>query len=320
MIRNFLIGIITVFLAAVLAAGLLITGRQDSAKAAELESINTKLRKNGYVISDLEEELAAIEKKIEDESACPATQQLILLDLTPEMVESLAPMITGNGGVGILALSEGKFPGDEGMITQERFNALVDQGFTVCYYWTGEGEFPVWLFNMLERSLTDGLPLPEAVLFDEGTFLPGMEPFLRANNITCVCTIGGEETDDYRASYSDIWKVSAKAWDHEGAEEELAAIVSEGGNGAYVFGGRFEAEAPFKSAGKKFDSDKEYGELLLTTDFMTARKLHKEAYEIRQDLIEENREHTAELEEQLEEARQTKAQLERGISDVVRKK
>ena len=79
MIRNIFIGIITVFLAAVLAAGLLITGRQDSAKAAELESINTKLRKNGYVISDLEEELAAIEKKIEDESACPATQQLILL-------------------------------------------------------------------------------------------------------------------------------------------------------------------------------------------------------------------------------------------------
>lgn len=152
--------------------------------------------------------------------------ELIVLGADPRILSEIVPLIREHSTApASFAFSETDFPGLPGKMEVQDYRSLKKEGWTACLYWGGDeapdragdagagregdvkldragnvdsdwdesGNLDRWLGTMEARFREIGEPLPEAILFAEGSYDPALDPVLAEHGITIAVHHGENE-------------------------------------------------------------------------------------------------------------------------------
>lgn len=149
--------------------------------------------------------------------------ELIVLGADPSILSDIVPRIRDySAAAGTFAFSDKDFPGLPGKFGVQEYLNLKKEGWSACLYWDGTQDLDHWLSAMEEQFRKVGEPLPEAVVFAEGSYAAALEPVLEAYGICiavhhgesgfplmCGADMAAEGTDPGDGKEHDIWHPGA---------------------------------------------------------------------------------------------------------------
>ena len=238
-LRRNLFLILSVVLTVILTAMAWQTWRVERLQAKRLAELNEEAEPLERERENLWRELSSLQRDAEREPLPPAAEQLLVTELDEDLYTRLYPLMRDRDLHGILALSREQLPGQEGKISFEEFNELLEKGWTLCLSFPG-GDFDDWYDAMSDWLEDLSLPRPEAVYFPEWD--PTLVDKLRTYGFTIAIQQESEqiqlEGDEEAALilYVRPWNdeddegaariLYARPWNDEGDEGEVRILYA----------------------------------------------------------------------------------------------
>lgn len=218
------------FLAACLVAGIVLSQRNEQAKAEELERINQQLAPLYTRKLELEAELKQLEDTTAAQLSGMGTLSLVLTDVNSAFLEQAAPALEQAEIPAVLALSPERLPDGEGCITLSDFNRYMDEdGWDYCLVWDGTEEFGSWYDTMAQRLEALELDMPKAVYCAGGSYTAAMEAAAKEKGIDTIVHSGEENFSLVETQVGEIWRPGALGWLTQATRNRLdQAVVSYG--------------------------------------------------------------------------------------------
>lgn len=217
-------------------------------------------------------------QELEERSFCPATEQLLFLELDPRLMTEALPAMLSREIPGVLGLYEGNFPGDAGRISREDFDQLMAAGWGLCLVYDGGEDFAAWNEQIGPKLAAAGIARPTAVYFPEGAYRSDWEQALLDAGFT-VAVHHGESFLPLIAGDAEegLWRTGSHPWNYTGIREQIREVVQKRGEHCFTVRfseGREEFEAgAFENMLVFIQPFLEAGELQVT-GFPLARELH----------------------------------------------
>ncbi len=204
----------------------------------EEETRDLQVRKQNLLV-----EYANVEKYYLRKIADGSFTGVIVTELNPQLYNDIFPMfLRKTSGAfreikifGYMALYEGNMPGDEGCITREQFDDMVDAGWRYVLYWDGEGDLQEYIPRMRERFSEEGLTFPNALMFKGMTYSLDYDEYLKSEGIVHALHHGEDELPFIEKNVTgDVWHPGVVGWNMRGyANAMLNEILGDGGAGFY---------------------------------------------------------------------------------------
>ena len=306
MIRKIL-PIVTIVLAVGLFAFIWGVQKQENKKAVEHEKIYEQRRPLAVKEEQLEQKLEELENTYEKSKSPNAVTQIIFTEMDEQVYSLCYPIMQEYEYIGILALSPTEFPGEEGCMTVEQFQELVDAGWKICITWQSDDRENNWLVNLKNKMTVLGIEQGQTLYFPQGTYHADVDETIQELGFSIAIISKAEEEAPLQLQYEEgVWHVGAVGLMSSKPRLWLREAVAQDANVAFLVGFQLETELynerSFRSMLNCFD-EYEATEELVITDVDAA----KEYYHTRSAGI------SPELESQYQ---QEKAALEAELADV----
>ena len=249
-----------------------------------------------------------LEREYYDQDLGQATEQLLFLELDPLLMEEVFPKLQERQITGVLGLYADNFPGDEGKLSPEELQNLLDAGWEICLVYQEGESFSAWDKAMTERLRREGLSKPETLYFPENSYDPTLEAQILSCGYRTVVQFGKNRMKTQDGNAADgLWFIGADPWNYAGVKDSLTDLVRTGGEHCYTVrfsAGREEYETiPFVNM-LDFVETFRKNESLVITGFARAWELH-DSNQNRQKAAEEAwRQEDRELQQQIMELNQ----------------
>ncbi len=192
------------------------------------EQMNEQLLPIQNEIYELRKELTDLEMRYVNEKKQYATVQLLFTAPMAEIYTTCYQFMKAYDYVGIIAVSEEYFPGNEGCITAYEAELLGKAGWQFCMRYDG-GSFDA-LKTKAEES---GFTLLNAVYFMNGSFDPNLEII---REMDYVIHHGEHNTPLITSDKDERWYLGAMGWYIVGVSNVLNETVEDHANIVYTIG------------------------------------------------------------------------------------
>lgn len=297
-------------MAAVLLAGALVFFIwQEKAAEREKETVYVEMEKELRPLElekrKLRQELDDLEKVYDEESQGMASLILLFADIDRTVYTEIFPKMKEYGFIGVLALSGEQIPGQEGCISKEQFDELMEAGWQCCTKWERNMTAREWKESVDKLVAETGITRPSAVYFPQGAYDSKLDNYLSSQGITIVVHHGEEGLSlTLPENGETLWHPGAIPWHQDGSRWELSGVVTERGNMVFVTG-LDSTEEEYSESGyiSMLEDAKGYCESgeLMVTDLKTACEYRGNLEDSQEGLSQNFEEKKAELDEQIEE-------------------
>jgi len=208
--------------------------REILRKAAELEK---ELGPLEVERNRLQQELISLKKDHKDALEGDGSIVLLFTDLSEAVYTDIFPKMKGYGFTGMLAVSALQYPGQEGCMSTEQFQSLLNAGWSCCLKWDADAEPREWFKSCEEIIRITGIGEPNAVYFPADAYDSGKDSFLAGKGFG-IAVHHGEEGLSLIASEAEegLWHSGAMGWNQSGAEPMLEEAAVQGGNLVFTVG------------------------------------------------------------------------------------
>ncbi len=213
-----------------------------------------------------------------------ATAEYLILDLDERLYSEVYEIMKPRDIPGVMLLGR-QWPGDKDCITEEEFEALLDDGWSYVLCWSEEED---WLEDAQEHLDDLELDLPEALFFPDGTF--SQEAAEEAEDFSIFIHHGEEDVD----SGDGAWYLDISAWNYSGVRRDTRTVVEQAENRAFEVSLSEDGDSAY--AEKAFVNCMDNIEAYVEEDSLTVTGFEA-ALELRREEEERNAEITAQAEE-----------------------
>ena len=141
------------------------TSREEEKQVVKQEQEETKRRPLVVKKQELEKKLNDLNKNHEAEKMPRGTAQIIFTGLEADVYNICYPIMKRFEYTGILALSLTQLPGMEGLMTEEQFQELIHEGWTICIKWDAEKPANSWWPKLQQQMQQLGVQQCASVYF-----------------------------------------------------------------------------------------------------------------------------------------------------------
>ena len=200
-------------------------------------------------------EIQMIERQYTKGLPAGAYLNFAMVNLQPEIATSLFPVFdklaeedaTSPVISGTLCLSPTDLPGLAGKMPREDFDMLISEGWsTAVMVKPGDtADLVAYLAEMRALLSERGIPVPETLYFDQGSYKTELDGIILAEGFTTAIHYGGDPAESPfligRDTDADVWRIGATGWSgipgSSSIYESSTAALDElcGGKGALVF-------------------------------------------------------------------------------------
>ena len=180
----------------------------------------------------LEVELANIEKVVYDSLEDGSYIGLVFSEIDAKLYELFLHHFKNKLSFsGMLCISDGAMPGDEGLIGYSQYLEMTAFGWQTAVYWDGEGELPLYLLTVRALCEMRGVAFPETVVFAPGTYTAAYDTVLSAHGIKNAIHHGEESRKLIEKGVEgEIWHPGALGWNTLGfSNAMLVEVINHGG-------------------------------------------------------------------------------------------
>lgn len=280
--------------------------REEEKQVATLDKAETEKRPLVVQKQELEQKLIDLNKDYEAKNLPRGTTQVIFTGLEADVYNRCYPVMKRFEYTGILALSLTQLPGMEGLMTEEQFQELIQEGWTICIKWDAEKPANSWWPKLQKQMQQLGVQQCSAVYFTTGTYSSKLDAQIVDMGFSVVVHHGENGSLIQLNDEEGLWHLGAVGLMGEKPKLRLMEAIAQKGNIAYLVGFAVEDELynerSFVSMLSYFDAHEANQELLVSN--IEATRQH---YRDRLAVYEQERE---------EEYKQAKAVIEEEIAAV----
>lgn len=250
---------------------------------------------------ELQEQLESLENEYEENTKSQATVELLFTQADKELYTELFPEMKKNGIVGIIALSLDELPNMEGNIIRREFEEMLNEGWSYCLRWNGEGELKSFLNEMEDTFYNISLTMPKAIYFEPGTYSSSYSEILEAHGFNTAVHHGEENLPIIvSGGENEIWEIGAYSFEADDSLDYLEDVRENKGNCVCAVSGQdgLDIYEMFKSYISVFKSGQDK-ELYKITTFGSARTIHSEASEAKEQYSGKYESEKADLEKRI---------------------
>lgn len=268
--------IVTIVLAIGLFAFVLFVQKKENKKATRQELIYEQSRPLSVRKEELEQELETLRKLYEKSISPKASVQVLFTDLNEQVYTTCYPIMKEYEDTGILTVSATQLPGEEGCMTKEQFQELVDAGWDVYVTWQTEGDAKKWWPNLQNKLTVLGVRAGKTMYFPKGTYQADADKVLLELGFTSVLISKNDEESPLQMQEEEgIWHAGAVGMMTSKPKLWLREAVAQDANVAYLVGFSLEEELYNENSFRSMlNSLEEYKatEELIVTDVEDARE------------------------------------------------
>ena len=188
-------------------------------------------------------ELETLEKEYEKSKAPNANVQVIFTELDEQVYTLCYPIMQEFEYIGMLAISEQQFPGEEGCMTVEQFQELVDAGWKTCVTWQTETTLGKWWPNLQNKLTVLGVHAGQTLYFPKGTYSAELDESILAAGFTTAVSNPEADVTPLQVQYEEgVWHSGAVGLMSSKPRLWLREAVAQDANVAFLVGFELEEE------------------------------------------------------------------------------
>ena len=304
-----IIPIVTVVLAVGLFAFIWGVQKQEEKTAAQQEELYEQRRPLTVKQEQLEQELETLEKEYEKSKAPNAVVQVLFTELDEQVYSLCYPIMQEYGYTGTLAVSAEQFPGEEGCMTVDQFQELIDAGWGICITWQTEAAANQWWANLQNKLTVLGVESGEVLYFPKGTYSADLDATIQNLGFTIAVISKADEETPLQLQYEEgVWHVGAVGLMSSKPRLWLREAVAQDAELAYLVGFELEEELynenSFRSMLNCFDEYEATEELIVTNIDEAREHYHSRISGVDPEIESQYQEKKAALEAELSEVKE----------------
>lgn len=250
---------------------------------------------------ELHKRLETLEKEYEENIKAQATLELLFTSADREIYTELFPEMKKNSVAGIIALSDEELPNMEGNFIRREFEEMLNEGWSYCLSWNGDGDLESFLNEMEDTFYNISLTMPKAIYFEPGTYSSSYSEILEAHGFNTAVHHGEENLPIIvSGGENEIWEIGAYSFEADDSLDYLEDVRENKGNCVCAVSGQdgLDIYEMFKSYISVFKSGQDK-ELYKITTFGSARTIHSEASEAKEQYSGKYESEKADLEKRI---------------------
>lgn len=267
MIKKIVLGV-TIVLAACLVVFLVHNEKMESEQLAQYEERDDRLRPLNVKKREIEQQITELDNAFEANKHPKGTTQVIFTGLEQEVYTVCYPIMKEFEYKGILALSWNQLPGMEGLMNEEQFRQLLNEGWELCIKWDVQTPLNTWWPQIVAFFEQQKLEMSRTAYFVTGAYNGAVDTQLQEKGFDIVFHHGEENRPLIQTvEETGIWHLGAVGLMGEKPKLRLKEALAQTGNIAYLVGFELEDEKyderSFRSMLGYFDSYEATQELLV---------------------------------------------------------
>lgn len=307
--------IVTIVLAVGLFAFVWGVQKQEDKKAVQYEKMYEQRRPLTVKKEQIEQKLEELENAYEKSKAPNAITQVLFTEMDEQVYSLCYPIMQEYEYVGILALSPTEFPGEEGCMTVEQFQELMNAGWKICITWQNDTEVNNWLTNLQNKMTVLGIEQGQTMYFPQGTYNAELDATLQDLGFSIAVISKTEEETPLQLQYEEgVWHVGAVGLMSSKPRLWLREAVAQDANIAFLVGFQLETELfnerSFRSMLNCFDEYEATEELVITDVDVAKEYYHTRSAGINPELESQYQQEKAALEAELADVKKQLEEIE----------
>lgn len=271
-----IIPIVTIVIAIGLFAFIWGVQKEENKKAMQHEKLYEQRRPLTVKQEQLQQEIETLEKNYEKSKSPNAVVQVIFTELNEQVYSQCYPIMKEYEYTGTLLLSDTQLPGQEGCMSMEQFQELMDAGWQVAVTWKQGVAAKQWWTNLQNRLTVLGIKNEPVLYFPKGTYDAELDTTIQELGFSIAVVNKGEEEQPLQLQNEEgVWHVGAVGMMTSKPRLWLREAVAQDANLAYLIGFTIEEELynekSFRSMLNCFD-EYEATDELVTTNIVEARE------------------------------------------------
>lgn len=158
------------------------------------------------------------------------TVQLLIEELSDQVFTEVYPLMRDRGIVGVLGVNTKEYPGTMKRMPRDQFNRLLMDGWGSCLMYEKGQNFTRW-YTIISNNMTrDGLTMPTAIFFPEGTYNEALNEELIACGIkTVILPAADGRSSTVTSLDGELWFTGAMPWNYTGVTTDTELLARTNG-------------------------------------------------------------------------------------------
>ena len=171
---------------------------------------------------------------------------IVFTELDKQLYDSVFPIFNDREQplTAMICLSANELPGDDGMISRDEFDIMLDSGWRYAVYWDGEGDLASYISQMKSTLAEAQIAFPNVMVFAEKKYSLEYDTLLSSEEIRHAVHHGEDKLKMADKSTDGVvWHPGALGWNTENKSKDfLNDIIINGGCGMFEvnFSGNIE--------------------------------------------------------------------------------
>lgn len=195
-----------------LTVGLVRVTLAQSLQAAWQEEREAAARSLRVERSEVEQELERLNANHSKVVIGRGSLCLFIEQLYPELYTQVVPLLAERRMTAVLALSPDHLPGQEDRLTLEEYATLMENGWSACLYWDGEGSLSQYARKMGLRLEELGISMPHTLYIAYGRYAPQLDEEILEAGFTAVVHHSENGEVIVRADSEKLFHLGCVAW------------------------------------------------------------------------------------------------------------
>ena len=158
------------------------------------------------------------------------TVQLLFKELDEQVFTEVYPLMRDRGIVGVMGISSKEYPGMKKKLTMDQYNRLLKDGWGSCLVFEKNQVFSRWMTSMSTILNRNGISMPTAIFFPEGTYNESLNEELIANGfMTVILPADDGRSNTVTSLKGDLWFTGAMPWNYTGVNTDTELLARTNG-------------------------------------------------------------------------------------------
>lgn len=154
------------------------------------------------------------------------TIQLLIQEMDEKVYTEIYPLMRDRGIVGVLGINTKQLPGTAKHLTLDQYNRLLKDGWGSCLVFEKNANFNFWYTTMQNWASRNGVAMPTAIFFPEGTYDSALNDALIEKGInTVILPAENGRSATVTPLDGELWFTGAMPWNYTGVTTDTELLA-----------------------------------------------------------------------------------------------
>lgn len=227
--------LVTIVLVVGLAVFLMKFNSEEAKVNDKYEKMDEEQRPYKVEQKKLQQQLEDLKDTYEEDKLPRGTTQLLFTDLSDDIYKLCYPVMKECDFTGVLVVTNGQMPGDEGCMSVSHFKELISEGWSICIEWNEEILKNKWWNNIRKSLKALDMEPGDVVYFPEGTYDKKYDTIAQQRGFSILVIEKAEAENPIQPQNEDgLWHIGAIGFMTSQPRTWLTEAVAQDANISYL--------------------------------------------------------------------------------------